>query len=134
LLLWIERSHTLAAFAIVAGALDPSQHLTMARPVLHVGGEADPKVTPAKFEPTIAAEREIDGANGQGQPCGTGCTRHVGSRAEVRTFIHTYGRSHVSAESGRTQHRVLQGGGGGSARGVRSTVCGIKKARLGALF
>ncbi len=91
LLLWIERRETFAAFAVVAGALDPSQHLTMAKPVLHIGGESDPKVTPAKFETTIAAERQIDGALGQGQPCGTGCTRYVGSKAEVRTFIHPGG-------------------------------------------
>jgi polyhydroxybutyrate depolymerase len=91
LLLWIERRDTFAAFAVVAGALDPSQHLTMAKPVLHIGGQADPLVTPAKFEPTIAAERQIDGALGQAVACGAGCTRYVGSKAEVRTFIHPGG-------------------------------------------
>ncbi len=45
LLLWIERRDTFAAFAVVAGALDPSQHLNTAKPVLHIGGESDPKVT-----------------------------------------------------------------------------------------
>ena len=91
LLLWIERSKTFAAFVVVAGALDPSQHLSVPRPVLHIGGESDPKVTPAKFEPTIIAERQVDNAMGQGRPCGTGCMRYVGSKSEVRTFIHPGG-------------------------------------------
>jgi|GEM_PF-234286 len=101
LLLWIERRDTFAAFAIVAGALDASQHLTMAKPVLHIGGKKDPLVTPAKFEPTIAAERQVDGALGQGQSCGADCTRYIGSKAEVRTLIHAGGHIYppTAAES-----------------------------------
>lgn len=120
LLLWIERSHTYAAFAVVAGALDPSQHLSVARPVLHVGGESDPKVTPAKFEPTIAAEREVDGANGQGQPCGTGCTRYLGGKAEVRTFIHPGGHMYPpkAAELSIEFFKAVTGDGAAAAHNV----------------
>jgi polyhydroxybutyrate depolymerase len=91
LLLWIERSDVFAGFAIVAGSLDPSQHLPTAKPVLHIAGKKDPKVTPAKVEPTVAEERRANGAGAPGQGCGEGCTLYHGSKADVRVAWHPGG-------------------------------------------
>jgi polyhydroxybutyrate depolymerase len=90
LLLWIERGREVAGVAIVAGALDPSQHLPAAKPVLHVAGEHDPLVTPQKVEPTIAEERRADGTDGPGRACGNGCTDYLG-KAPVRVVWHPGG-------------------------------------------
>ena len=90
LLLWIERSREVAGVAIVAGALDPSQRLPVAKPVLHVAGEHDPLVTPQKVEPTVAEERRADGAEGAGRACGNGCTDYRG-KAPVRVVWHPGG-------------------------------------------
>src|SRR5256885_2305494 len=40
-LLWAERGKTLAAFGIVAGRLDPAEHLTLPRAVVVIGGKND---------------------------------------------------------------------------------------------
>ena len=80
-----------AGFAIVAGSLEPSQHLSTAKSVLHIAGKKDPKVTPAKVEPTVAEERRVNGAGAPGQGCGEGCTVYHGSKADVRVIWHPGG-------------------------------------------
>jgi polyhydroxybutyrate depolymerase len=91
LLLWIQRSDVFAGFAIVAGALEPSQHLPSAKPVLQIAGEKDALVTLAKVEPTIAEERRVDQAAAAGQNCGTGCTLYRGDKADVKVVTHPGG-------------------------------------------
>lgn len=91
LLLWTQRSDKIAAFAVVAGSLDPSQKLPQPKPVLHVAGEKDPIFPPAKVAITVADERRVDGAEGAGTPCGEGCMLYQGTRAPVRFITHPKG-------------------------------------------
>ena len=91
LLLWAQRSEAFASFAIVGGALAPSQHLTTAKPVLQIAGESDPLVTLPNVERTIAEERRIDGAGGAGRDCGAGCTLYRGNAANVKVLMHPGG-------------------------------------------
>jgi polyhydroxybutyrate depolymerase len=102
LLLWIERSDTLAAVSIVAGALDPSQHLTTPKPVLHIAGDRDPLVTPAKVAVTVAEERRANGAEGQGQSCGEHCTLYRGARDNVKFITHPGGHEYPKAAAAWT--------------------------------
>ena len=91
LLLWIERCEIFSAFAIVAGSLDPSQHLAAAKSVLQIAGKRDPLVTPDKVKPTVAAERRVDGAEAAGRDCGSGCTLFRGTKADVKIIWHDGG-------------------------------------------
>ena len=102
LLLWIERSDKLAAVSIVAGALDPSQHLTTQKPVLHIAGDADPLVTPAKVAVTVAEERRADSAQGQGQSCGERCTLYRGAHDDVKFITHPGGHEYPKPAAGWT--------------------------------
>ena len=102
LLLWIERADKLAAVSIVAGALDPSQHLTTPKPVLHIAGDADPLVTPAKVAATVAEERRVDGALGQGQSCGERCTLYRGTHDDVKFITHAGGHEYPKAAANWT--------------------------------
>ena len=102
LLLWIERGDKLAAVSIVAGALEPSQHLTIPKPVLHIAGDADPLVTPAKVAATVAEERSADGAQGQGQSCGERCTMYHGTHDDVKFITHPGGHEYPKAAAGWT--------------------------------
>lgn len=89
-LLWIERTRTFAAYAIVAGSLLPEQHLPAAAPVLHIAGKTDPKVTPEKVEPTVVEERRANNATSEGQKCGPECTLYHGN-ADVKVVWHPGG-------------------------------------------
>ncbi|HEY2396979.1 MAG TPA: hypothetical protein VGH81_13525 [Rudaea sp.] len=91
LLLWTERSEIFSAFAIVAGSLDPSQHLAAAKPVLQIAGKHDPLVTPDKVRPTVAEERRVDGAEAAGRDCGSRCTLFRGTKADVKVIWHDGG-------------------------------------------
>jgi polyhydroxybutyrate depolymerase len=102
LLLWIERGDRLAAVSIVAGALDPSQHLTTPKPVLHIAGDKDPLVTPAKVAVTVAEERRADGAEGQSRSCGERCTLYHGTRDDVKFITHPGGHEYPKAAAGWT--------------------------------
>lgn len=89
-LLWIERTRTFAAYAIVAGALLPEQRLPAAAPVLHIAGHKDPKVTPEKVAPTVVEERRANAADSAGQNCGGECTLYHGN-ADVKVVWHPGG-------------------------------------------
>jgi len=90
LLLWIERTDVFAGFTVIAGDLEPGERLPSAKPVLHIAGETDAKVTPEKARATIVEERRVNEAGGGGQGCGAGCTRYPG-KAEVEVFWHRGG-------------------------------------------
>ncbi len=91
LLLWMQRSDVLGGFAIVAGALDPTQRLPVARPVLNISGDSDPLVTPAKVQATIAEERRVNQARGAAQVCGPRCSLFRGVGADVTAITHPGG-------------------------------------------
>jgi polyhydroxybutyrate depolymerase len=90
LLLWMERTDVFAGFTLIAAALEPSQRLPSPKPVLHIAGETDPKVTPQKAKATIAEELRVNDAQGEGRICGRGCTLHRG-KANVEVIWHPGG-------------------------------------------
>ena len=88
-LLWAERGKALAAFGIVAGKLDPAEHLTLPRAVEVIGATNDNVLPFADQQQTIDLARQIDNATGPGQPCGPICTFYPStSQTPVVTRIH----------------------------------------------
>jgi len=89
LLLWAARGSTFAAFAADAGVMfgwTPS----VPRPVLYIGGDRDPLVTPAKQRDAVASIRTFDATTAGGQPCGTGCMLYPStSGAQVQVMRHS---------------------------------------------
>jgi len=93
-LLWAERPNVFAAFAPVAARILPSVHLTVPKPVLHVGGTEDRQIAFADQKEAIEAARQANGATGKGESCGVHCTRYESKTgAPVMTLIH--GGGHV---------------------------------------
>lgn len=93
-LLWAERPRVFAAYAPVAARILPSVHLTVPKPVLHVGGTADRQIAFADQKDAIEAARRANGALGKGEACGHYCTLYESKAgAPVMTVIH--GAGHV---------------------------------------
>jgi polyhydroxybutyrate depolymerase len=91
-LLWAERGKVLAAFGIVAGRLDPAEHLSLPRAVEVIGATNDNVLPFADQQQSIDLARQIDNATGPGQPCGPICTRYPStSQTPVVTRIHNLG-------------------------------------------
>lgn len=91
-LLWGERGKLIAAFGIVAGAIDPTVHLGPARSVIVIAGSADNTVPFADQLQAIATDRQVDSANGQDQPCGPICKLYSSTtHTPVMTAIHSGG-------------------------------------------
>ena len=91
-LLWAERGKVLAAFGIVAGRLDPAEHLTLPRSAVVIGGTND-NILPFMWQQqTIDLARQADNATGSGQPCGPICTFYGSTtQTPVVTRIHDGG-------------------------------------------
>ena len=91
-LLWAERPQVFAAFAPVAARILPSVHLTVPKPLLHVGGTEDRQIAFADQKEAIEAARRANGATGKGESCGQYCTRYESKgNAPVMTIIHNAG-------------------------------------------
>lgn len=99
-LLWSARPKPLAAFAICAGKLFPTDHLTEARAMIAIAGKNDPKVNIQDQQQSIDTARQLDQATGQaiqcpapnGAPSGTQCARYTSAlQTNVRTLIHPGG-------------------------------------------
>lgn len=91
-LLWAERPKVFAAFAPVAARILPSVHLTVPKPLLHVGGTEDRQIAFADQKEAIEAARRANGATGKGESCGLYCTRYGSNGgAPVMTLIHNSG-------------------------------------------
>ncbi len=91
-LLWAERPQVFAAFAPVAARIPPSVHLTVPKPLLHVGGTEDRQIAFADQKEAIEAARRANGATGKGDSCGQYCTRYESKDgAPVMTIIHNGG-------------------------------------------
>jgi len=91
-LLWAVRPQVFAAFAPVAARIAPSVHLTVPKPLLHMGGMEDRQIAFADQKEAIEAARRANGATGKGEPCGQYCTRYESKDgAPVMTIIHSGG-------------------------------------------
>jgi polyhydroxybutyrate depolymerase len=91
-LLWSARPKPLAAFAICAGKLFPSDQLTEPRAMIAIAGKNDPKVNIQDQQQSIQTAQQLDGATGQGQSCGQICTLYTSpNHTPVETFIHPGG-------------------------------------------
>lgn len=99
-LLWSARPKPFAAFAICAGKLFPSDHLTESRAVVVIAGRNDQKVQFQDQQQAIETARQIDQATGAGVACptpngaqaGTQCTRYTSTlQTNVRTLTHPGG-------------------------------------------
>jgi polyhydroxybutyrate depolymerase len=91
-LLWAERPQVFAAFAPVAARILPSVHLTVPKPLLHVGGTEDRQIAFADQKEAIEAARRANAATGKGESCGQYCTLYASKDgAPVMTVIHPGG-------------------------------------------
>jgi len=91
-LLWAERGKVLAAVGVCAGHLAPSEHLTVPRAVVVIGGENDPLIPLAVLQQDIQLDRQINGATAAGQPCGPICKLYPSAgNTPVAAYIHPGG-------------------------------------------
>jgi len=92
-ILWGTRGSVFAAFASCAGSLaKPPFRLTVPKPLLHIGGQADKVVAFEDQLQTIETARLLDGSSGKGEACGADCTSYPSSKgAPVVTVIHSGG-------------------------------------------
>ena len=91
-LLWAERGKVLAAVGVCAGHLAPSEHLTVPRAVVVIGGENDPLIPLAVLQQDIQLDRQINGATAAGQPCGPICKFYPSAgNTPVAAYIHPGG-------------------------------------------
>jgi polyhydroxybutyrate depolymerase len=101
-LLWAERPNVFAAFAPVAAVLRASSAPTVPKPILHVAGTQDHTIKFDSQEKTIELARKINGATGNGDSCGGGCTLYNPSAgAPVMTWIHERGHEYPDGTSER---------------------------------
>jgi polyhydroxybutyrate depolymerase len=101
-LLWGTRGQVVAAVGICAGILNSGVHLTVPRPVMHIAGSADHTADFATQQQTMDTERQFNGCNGPGQPCGTGCKRYASTKhAPVVNIIHPGGHVFPPWASGK---------------------------------
>ena len=97
-LLWAERPQLFAAYAPVAGRLRPSVQPKQPKPILHIGGTQDASIRFADQLEAIETAKRVDGANGSGAPCGSGCTIYgSGSATPVMTWIHPGGHTYPNS-------------------------------------
>jgi polyhydroxybutyrate depolymerase len=89
-LLWAERAKVVGAVGVTAGLLASPGKLSEPRSLIHVAGRAD---TTAPFDvqmQTVEMARQVDGATGNGQGCGPGCTVYPStSQTPVTKVIHS---------------------------------------------
>jgi polyhydroxybutyrate depolymerase len=91
-LLWAERGKVLAAVGIVAGRIDPAEHLTIPRAATMIGGTNDNVLPFADQQQAMQQARQVDSATGAGQSCGPICTLYPSStQTPVVTRIHSGG-------------------------------------------
>ncbi len=87
-----ERAKTVAAIGVCAGVLLPTVHVSTARPVIHIAGEADTTAPFSSQVQTMQAERDLDGCLPTGHHCGEGCTHYESAKhTPVVNSIHPGG-------------------------------------------
>jgi polyhydroxybutyrate depolymerase len=88
--LWGARAKTFAGFALVAGLAADSVKLTAPAPAYLVVGTMDPGYE--GIMKSIEQVKTLNGATGEGKPCGEGCTLYASTKgAPVTTYIHDHG-------------------------------------------
>ena len=101
-LLWAERPNVFAAFAPVAGRIQPSEVPKQPRPLLHIGGSGDTQVVFADQKAAIITAVGVNGVRGQDSSCGPGCTIYgKNSPNPVMTWIHQGGHEYPRGTSER---------------------------------
>ena len=99
-LLWAERPNVFAAYAPVAARILPSVHLTVPKPVLHIGGTADHQIEFSDQKEAIAAAMRTNGAPAKGTECGPYCNLYESEpRASVMTVLHPGGHTYPRGTS-----------------------------------
>jgi polyhydroxybutyrate depolymerase len=100
-LLWAERPSIFAAFAAVAGRIRSSTP-KQPRPIFHIGGLQDASVPFAAQKEAIETAKRVNGVDGDGIACGTGCTLYDSPNgAPVMTWIHPSGHIYPPGVSER---------------------------------
>ena len=79
--LWSARADTFAAFAIVAGRMDPSVRLTVPKPVYYSVGKMDRGFQ--EIMQVVDTVRDLNGTSASGEPCGEDCTLHPPTRPRL---------------------------------------------------
>jgi len=101
-LLWAERPIVFAAFAPVAGRIQPTEVPKQPRPLLHIGGSGDMQVAFADQKAAIVTAVGVNGVRGQEASCGPGCTVYGKNSANpVMTWIHSGGHEYPRGTSER---------------------------------
>lgn len=101
-LLWATRPNVFAAYAPVAGRMRATAMPKVPRPLLHIGGSRDAQVAFADQEAAMRSAIRINGVDGKGKPCGTGCTIYgADTPAPVMTWIHPGGHEYPRSTSER---------------------------------
>jgi polyhydroxybutyrate depolymerase len=97
-LMWGQRAKVFAGFAIVAGRIGAGVQLETPKPAYFVVGTMDPMYK--GIMDSIARARDLDGATGDGKPCGEGCTEYASTKgAPVTTYVHDHGHVYPLAVS-----------------------------------
>jgi polyhydroxybutyrate depolymerase len=101
-LLWATRPNVFAAFAPVAGRIRASAIPKVPRPLLHIGGSRDAQVAFTDQEAAMRMAVRINGVDGKGKACGSGCTLYgADTAAPVMTWIHPGGHEYPRGTSER---------------------------------
>jgi polyhydroxybutyrate depolymerase len=101
-LLWAARPNLFAAFAPVAGRIRAAAMPKDLRPVLIIGGSRDAQVAFADQRQAMGIAMRVNGVEGNGKPCGDGCTLYGGATAApVMTWIHPGGHEYPRPTSGK---------------------------------
>ena len=101
-LLWAERPGVFAAYAPVAARLRPSVQPKRPRPLFHIAGTRDATIPFADQKDAIQTALHVDGVDGNGASCGSGCTIYGSpSPAPVMTWIHSGGHEYPDGTSER---------------------------------
>lgn len=101
-LLWAARPGVFAAYAPVAGRIRETAIPKTPRPVLVIGGARDTQVAFGDQRAAMAIAVRLNGVEGNGKPCGDGCTLYGGDTpAPVMTWIHPGGHEYPRQTSGK---------------------------------
>ena len=104
-LLWAERPHVFAAFAPVAGRIQPTEVPKQPHPLLHIGGSGDTQVAFADQKAAIVTAVGVNGVRGEESSCGAGCTVYGKNTPNpVMTWIHPGGHEYPRG----TSERIVQ--------------------------
>jgi len=101
-LLWATRPNLFAAYAPVAGRIRAAGMPKEPRPIVIIGGARDAQVAFADQRQAMGIAMRVNAVEGNGKPCGDGCTLYGGgTAAPVMTWIHPGGHEYPRPTSGK---------------------------------